>query len=316
MSSMLRIYLPLFVQIFSNTFITRQYLAKSKYSMFIPCLLGHFFRFIFTSFFTKTNINCKKLKLKMFILAIIYELQSIFLTISTRNLSPIVVLICAQIKIPMTCILSIVYLKQRFTKLQYFGLLVIFSTMFFTNKSKGTSENKIIYILLQLGANAFSSIGNIYFNKTIAKSIPDFISYVHSYSQMAFYIACVTTAVEIVAMKRNIDNHVTSPLFYLVTINFMTFICVFTYFSIKINPQKRFLVMTLFMSITSLVYQYKENVKVMFLSLWFWDWSDISKQKIEIDMYEIFGLLCTLVGIFIYEHKNVKRLFNGSTKGA
>lgn len=309
MNSIKNIYLPLLAQIAFLTVVSRAYYSDPSLSKYLPNLIGHFFRFIVFSFYSKSEIKCRRTKIRIFILAVLYELQSFFRCYAGTRISPIMTMISLQIKIPFTCILSIIFLKKKYTILQIIGLIIIFSTIFnacFKKVHTIYPSNPIYFISALLG-NICSEIANVYFNSKIIESITDFCSYIYQFSYTAFCISCFTTSIEMYYQKVYIDNHFVSSTFYLMALGCGGITITFSYISLKIDPQKRLLVITLFSSLSTLIYQHRVLIWYYLKSLVFRHLERDFDGEIEIN--DIVALSFTVLGIAIYEHKNLYFLF-------
>lgn len=313
MNSFLSVYLPLFMQLAANTVIIRHYTSLNKYSVNFPNMFGHFIRFFITTFYSKTEIRNNSMRKKIILLAIIYELQMQFTILSVSNISPIIYAIFQHIKTPITCALSIMYLGQRFSFLQYTGLVIISLTTIAAIYENNTQTNTIKYCTMFLLAQICSAVGNVFFNAKLKNSIPDFFSYLHYYSKISFWISIISTSFEIGIKKINIDSHFYFPLFYIFVINCTTMTLVFSHLSMKIDPQKRFLVITFFGSMIGILYDSKEYFMKNIVSLI--KTRSIDKNiKFETRTSRLIALLIMLIGVIIYEHKNIANMLKGKRK--
>lgn len=283
--------LPVAIETIFLQIVIRSY-KNLPFSTSLPLLLCELIKIVMSFLSMKTYH--KQVKKTVFV-SLLFTIQNLLLMHNSAKVNPVLYQILFQSRVIFVGFLSIFMLQKRYNILEIFGLLVVFIALVISGFSEYKSrDNNYFAAFLILIAGISSSVGTIYFEKTIRKNITDFFGYyfVNSISGVLIYI--IYFIYEFYTQSIIWTLNVQSETFYFLVTSLFVNHSLITIFSSNVCSVKRFFLSTAI-----------SNFSGVFLNL-------LLGKKIT--SYTIISLIFLNVGILLFEHKNIIKLFKGEKK--
>lgn len=289
--------LPIFLFIVLQSNTIRNY--DKSFSVMLYSFMAHAIKTVISYFLHKKKYKNYK---KVIIIVFFFQCQTYLLYKYSKLLSPLYSAVCTQSKFIFLCILSVIILKRKYDVLQYLGLAIIFyATIHGSNvwsKDNKGDGGMAVYIAagFTMLSGFFGGFGNVFFEKYVRKEIYDFFGYQFVYEVISTLLSFVFLCLEL--YKRDIDLKANFKDYnlYLIVVIMIYGSTLISYASTKICPVKR----TILTVMTGFLGSYC-------VQMW---------RKEDIKMNTIVALILVIIGIIVYEHKNIRIMFTRRyTKG-
>lgn len=285
-----KIYVAVFAHLCIQSILFRKYGTKGL-SGVLPLILIDIIRLLVSAFRLKKRVIFKR---DIFVLSVIYQLQNLLLWRYAARLSPVYITICIQTRIVHICILSLLILKMRFTYLQYLGQAIIIAGVYIPVIGKDKTNFDMEAILGILLSGFLASVGSIYFEQRIRRTIKDFWSYTFSFNSFSLLMSITLTTLDVFTGGPSLLETVKSVNLYYAVVSTSIGTMLVSYLSTNACPMRRTFFTTIISALASVFVQYL--------------------LRIETSWQQIIALGTVNAGACLYEYENIKDMVSRSVK--